>query len=403
MNKKFLKGCAAGAGILLVIQLLTFAIVSVATGGIGVYTGAKYSAMGSSTSSTMSKMNQLKYYIDEYFMEDVTEEQIADGIYKGMLEGLNDPYSCYYTKDEYASLMEDSSGVYCGIGATVTQDTQTGVIYIVSPFEGGAAKEAGIVSGDIVEKVDGKDVTGKDLNEVVSMMKGKEGTKVKVEFYISKTKKHKTFELERRQIEVPTVEYKMDGKIGYIAISAFDAPTDEQFIEAVKKLEEKGMEGLIIDLRNNGGGMLESVVNMLDYMLPKGSTIVSTKDKNGKGDVYTAKTETTFDLPLAVLINGNTASASEVFSGAIKDYEMGELVGTTSFGKGIVQSVIPLKDGTAIKITTSKYYTPSGKNIHGTGINPDVKVELDTEGKSDNQYKEAMRLVKAQVKKAKEK
>ena len=195
----------------------------------------------------------------------------------------------------------------------------------------------------------------------------------------------------------------MDGKIGYIAISAFDAPTDEQFIEAVKKLEEKGMEGLIIDLRNNGGGMLESVVNMLDYMLPKGSTIVSTKDKNGKGDVYTAKTETTFDLPLAVLINGNTASASEVFSGAIKDYEMGELVGTTSFGKGIVQSVIPLKDGTAIKITTSKYYTPSGKNIHGTGIDPDVKVELDTEGKSDNQYKEAMRLVKAQVKKAKEK
>ena len=149
--------------------------------------------------------------------------------------------------------------------------------------------------------------------------------------------------------------------------------------------------------------MLESVVNMLDYMLPKGSTIVSTKDKNGKGETYTAKSESSFKLPLTVLINGNTASASEVFSGAIKDYEMGQLVGTTSFGKGIVQSVIPLKDGTAIKITTSKYYTPAGKNIHGTGIDPDVKVELDTDGKSDNQYKEAMRLVKAQVKKAKEK
>lgn len=403
MNRKFLKGCIAGAGIVLAIQLVLFTVFSFATGGIGVYTGAKYSALGKSTSSTMSKMNQLKYYIDKYFMEDVKEDQISEGIYKGMFEGLQDPYSCYYTKEEYASLLEDSNGVYCGIGATVAQDPQTGVIYIVTSLKGGAAKEAGIKTGDIIEKVAGKEVTEKDLSEVVSMMKGKEGTKVKVQFYLSKTKEHKTFQLERKQIEVPTVEYKMDGKIGYIAISTFDAPTDEQFIQAIKNLEKKGMEGLIIDLRNNGGGMLESVVNMLDYMLPKGSTIVSTKDKNGKGETYTAKSESSFKLPLTVLINGNTASASEVFSGAIKDYEMGQLVGTTSFGKGIVQSVIPLKDGTAIKITTSKYYTPAGKNIHGTGIDPDVKVELDTDGKSDNQYKEAMRLVKAQVKKAKEK
>ena len=331
-------------------------------------------------------------------MEEVDTEKLADGIYKGLLSGLNDPYSSYYTEEEYKELLEDSSGTYCGIGAVVMQNPETGVIYIVQSFEGGSAYEEGITTGDMIYKVDGEEVTGEDLSEVVSKTKGKEGTTIEVEFYIAAEEKYRTVTLERRQIEVPTVEYEMkEDKIGYIAVSAFDEPTDEQFIAAIEDLEAEGIEGLIVDLRNNGGGMLETVVNMLDYMLPEGSTIVSTKDKNGKGDTYTAQSKHEFNLPLVILVNENTASASEVFSGAIKDYQMGSLVGITTFGKGIVQSLMELPDGTALKLTTSKYYTPDGKNIHKTGIEPDVTVEMEISAKKDVQYIEGMRLLKQKI------
>lgn len=398
MDKKFLKGIITGAVAVLFLQGIFLMMANVFAGGIGVYSGANNSVLGSNAGKTLSKMNALRSYIDEYYMEEVGEEELADGIYKGMLESLNDPYSCYYTEEEYNSLMEDSSGMYCGIGASVTQDIDTGVISIVTPFQGGAAADAGIQSGDIVSKVDGEDVTGMDLDDVVAMMKGEEGTTVEVEFYLSKKEEYKTFTLERKEVEVPTVAYEMkEDNIGYIAVSAFDEPTDEQFISAVKDLEEQGMKSMIVDLRNNGGGMLTSVVNMLDYLLPKGSEIVSTKDKYGKGETYKATSEHAFELPIVVLINGNTASASEVFSGAIQDYELGTLVGTTSFGKGIVQSVIPLNDGTAIKLTTSYYYTPKGRNIHGTGIEPDVEVTLDAKDTKDTQYNQAVKILKHEM------
>jgi len=399
MDKKFLKGILTGVVAVLFLQGVFLITANVLADGIGVYSGANNSVLGSNAGKTLSKMNALRSYIDEYYMEDVGEEELADGIYKGMLESLGDPYSCYYTEDEYNSLMETSSGTYCGIGASVTQDVDTGIISIVTPFEGGAAADAGIESGDIVSKVDGKDVSGMNLDDVVAMMKGKEGTTVEVEFYLTEKEEYKTFTLERKEVEVPTVAYEMeDDNIGYIAVSAFDEPTDEQFISAVNDLEKQGMEALIVDLRNNGGGMLTSVVNMLDYLLPKGSEIVSTKDKYGKGETYKATSEHAFELPMIVLINGNTASASEVFSGAIQDYGLGTLVGTTSFGKGIVQSVIPLNDGTAIKLTTSYYYTPKGRNIHGTGIEPDVEVTLDSKDTTDTQYKQAVRILEREIK-----
>lgn len=399
MDKKFLKGILTGVIAVLFLQGIFLVTANVLADGIGVYSGANNSVLGSNAGKTLSKMNALRSYIDEYYMEDVGEEELANGIYKGMLESLDDPYSCYYTEDEYNSLMESSSGTYCGIGASVTQDAETGIISIVTPFKGGAAADAGIESGDVVSKVDGKDVSGMNLDDVVAMMKGKEGTTVEVEFYLIEKEEYKTFTLERKEVEVPTVAYEMkNDNIGYIAVSAFDEPTDEQFISAAEDLENQGMEALIVDLRNNGGGMLTSVVNMLDYLLPKGSEIVSTKDKYGKGETYKATSEHVFDLPMVVLINGNTASASEVFSGAIQDYGLGALIGTTSFGKGIVQSVIPLNDGTAIKLTTSYYYTPKGRNIHGTGIEPDVEVTLDAKDTTDTQYNQAVRILEREMK-----
>lgn len=398
MDKKFWQGMLSGVLGTLLIFLLVLGVGNIAFGGVTVVTGANTQALGENTSSVLSKMNLLKEYMEQYFMEDVDTDKLVDGVYKGMFESLEDPYSCYYTKEEYDELMEESSGKYCGIGATITQDPETGMVYIVNSFEGGAAYEAGIETGDIIYKVNGKDMTGKELSEVVNCTKGEEGTTVKIKFYLSKKKKYKTFTMERRQIEVPTVEYEMkENQIGYVAVTAFDEPTDEQFISALKDLQEQGMKGLVVDLRNNGGGMLDTVVNMLDYMLPKGKVIVSTKDKNGKGEVYKAKSANEFTMPLVVLINGNTASASEVFSGAIQDYNLGTLLGTTSFGKGIVQSVIPLKDGTAIKLTTAKYYTPKDRNIHKKGIKPDIEVELDTESGKDNQLDEALHIVKQKI------
>ncbi len=359
-----------------------------------------------SQSEIDNKIKVLEKYIDQYFLEKVDKKAYADGIYKGLFKSLEDPYSTYYTAEEYAALQEATSGTYCGIGATVSQDSETGIITIVKPFVDGPAYKAGILPGDILYKVAGEEVTGEDISEVVTKMKGEKGTKVEIQVVRDKEVNPIKFKIKRDNIEVPTIAYEMlDNKIGYIAISEFDEVTSEQFRKAVNDLEEQGEKALVIDLRNNGGGRLEAVVDMLDRMLPKGM-IVSTKDKNGKGDEYKSSDKEQFNKPLAVLINGNSASASEIFAGAIQDYKLGTLVGTTSFGKGIVQSIIPLSDGTAIKLTTSKYYTPKGRNIHGTGIEPDVKIELDEaqkqkvviEHKDDNQLQKAIEVVKKKTK-----
>lgn len=399
MDRKFIKGMVTGVVFTWIIIASGVGFSYILFDGIGLVTNTKHSVLGEQTIGVMNKMNTLKQYVDAEYLGDFEQERMIEGLYKGMIASLGDPYSCYYTKEEYEQLLEDSSGVYCGIGATVTQDT-TGTIYVVSTFEGGAAWEAGITTGDIISKVAGEEVTGQDLSTVVSKMKGVAGTTVEVEIYVAKEKKFKTYTLERKEIEVPTVEFEMrDNNIGYIVVSSFDKPTDEQFVEAVETLKERGMEGLVIDLRNNGGGMLDSVVNMLDYMVPEGKMLVYTRDKNGEGEQFKSRSKSSFTLPLAVLINENTASASEVFAGAMQDYQMGTIVGTTSFGKGIVQSLRPLYDGTALKYTTSKYYTPNGKNIHGTGIVPDIEIQLDSNGTKDNQFIEASRLLKQQIRK----
>ena len=339
-----------------------------------------------------TKMQELQSYIDRFYLFDYDEENVESGIYKGMMAGLGDVYTNYYTPEEYASFMESSNGSYSGIGAMLSQDYNTGIITVVKVFEGSPAAEAGVKPDDILYKVKGEEVTGMDLNLVVSDLKGEEGTDVEASFMRGTDVLDLT--LTRRSIEVPTVEYRLiTDKIGYISISEFDDVTDDQFIAALDDLNSQGMENLIIDLRDNGGGLVDVTCDILDQLLPEG-LIVYTEDKDGNREEETSDAEHYFPGKMAVLVNGNSASASEIFAGAIKDYGVGTLIGTQTFGKGIVQSLFPLSDGSAIKVTVSRYYTPAGNNIHEVGITPDIILEKDTESEEDNQLQKAIDVLK---------
>ncbi len=359
----------------------------------------------------VKKLEVMDELIDQVYLEDVKGVDFADGIYKGFMASLGDPYSTYYTAEEYKALQESSSGIYYGIGASVSQDAKTGIITIVKPFVTGPAYKAGIKPGDIISKVNGEEVTGMDLSAVVSKMKGKSGTQVKITIVREGESKPLEFAVTRKKIEVPTIEYQMlSGKIGYIIITEFDEITVTQFDVAVDDLEAQKMKALIVDVRNNPGGRLDSVVSILDRILPP-KLLVYTEDKYNRREEQLAKDKTQVTVPMAVLINGNSASASEIFAGTLQDYKTATIVGTQSFGKGIVQTVIPYADengydGTAVKLTISKYYTPNGRNIHGTGIKPDVEVELDEAMQKevvipiekDNQLQKALSLLKKKIK-----
>lgn len=352
------------------------------------------------------KINTIKNLVNQAFLYDVTEKDYQEYMLKGLMEALDDPYSCYYTKEEYASVMESTNGVYCGIGAVVSQNRNTGVITVVKPYVDGPAYTAGILPGDIIYKVNNEEVTGIDLTTVVTNMKGEKGTDVTISVYRENETEPRDYVVTRDEIEIQTVEYEMlADNIGYIAISQFDKVTVEQYRSAISDLIDQGMVGLIIDLRDNGGGLYTSAVSMLDRLINDG-LLVYTETKSGERDEEYATKKESFKLPLAVLVNGNSASASEIFAGAVQDHGIGTIVGTQSFGKGIVQSLIPLTDGSAVKITISNYYTPSGRSIHGVGITPDVVVDLDDALKSqvvikheeDNQLQKAIEVIKEKCK-----
>lgn len=349
----------------------------------------------------VSKMELLMQLIDQYYMYDISVDDMRTGAYKGLLEGLGDPYTCFYTKEEFDALMESTTGTYYGIGAVVQQNLKTMYITIVKPYVDGPAYNAGMLPGDIIYMVDDVDVTGMDINNVVAMMKGPEGTKVKVTVVRDGVADPVDLYITRAKIEIETIEYEMlENDIGYILISGFEEPTPKQFKEAINDLQKQGMKGLVLDLRDNGGGLLDAVVEMLDYILPKGM-IVYTEDKYGNREEYKGTDKDVLELPMTVLINGNSASAAEIFAAAMQDYKAATLIGTTSFGKGIVQTILPLTDGTAVKITISRYFTPNGVCIHGEGVTPDIEVELNEELRQmvvipkdqDNQLEIAVNLV----------
>lgn len=354
------------------------------------------------------KEEEIYNTIDEYYLNGIDNDKMKDGIYKGMVDSLGDPYTVYYNSEEYKQFTSSSSGTYSGIGVAVSQNVTTGAITIVKTFKKGSGEKEGMKPGDVIYKVEGKKIEGLELSKVVSMIKGEEGTFVKVT--VLRDGKEIEFNLERKKLEVDTVNYRMEDrsgkKIGYISVSEFDEVTASQFKSAISELSKEGMEGLVIDLRDNPGGLLDVTCEMLDRMIKKG-LLVYTVDKYGKRVDEDATDSDSFDKPVAILVNGNSASASEVFSGAMKDYKAATLVGTKTFGKGIVQSIVPFGDGTAMKVTVSKYYTPNGVNIHGTGIEPDVVVELSKDAtkngkydrKYDNQLDKALDVVVDKLKK----
>ena len=306
--------------------------------------------------------------------------------------------------DEYKDLQTSTNGNYYGIGAALSQNAKTMEVTVVKVYEGTPAEEAGLKNGDEILSVDKYEATSMELSNLVKKIRGKEGTKVHLKVYRSQTGENLEFDVERKNVDIPSVDSKMlsDG-IGYIQISEFQSNTAKQFKKALAALEKEDMKGLIVDVRSNPGGLVTSVVDILDQILPEG-TVVYTEDKYGKKETYTSDASC-IHYPMAVLVNGDSASASEIFAGAIKDYDYGTLIGTKTFGKGIVQTVFPLENGDAIKITTAKYYTPKGHYIHGKGIQPDIKLEYKYSGpedesydmKYDNQLQKAISVVKEKI------
>lgn len=404
-RRGFGAGLLCGIGIMLVLTV-------VLTSSLGIYQYMRrkqqlqYTAETIVDATMQQKMLTIEQIIDFYYYKDDVEAQdLKDGIYRGMLDSLGDPYSTYYSVEELKSLMEQTEGVYYGIGAYVALDTVSGLPKIASAIPGTPAEAADLRPDDIIYKVDGQEVYGMDLTAVTGLIKGEEGTTVNLTIIREGESDYLSIDVVRRKVETPTIEFEMfeDG-MAYIQIVEFNDTTVPQFADALATAKGSDMQGLIIDLRANPGGNLNAVVEIAQMLLPEG-LIVYTEDKYGNRDEYKCDGQKEFDYPLVVLIDGNSASASEILAGSIQDYEKGTLVGTTTFGKGIVQQVITLGDKSAVKITVSSYYTPKGRNIHGVGIEPDLVCEFDgnayyNEG-YDNQLEYAKEVLAEKIEKVK--
>lgn len=392
---------AVSAFMAVILLILSVAAVCIAKGYIHIgVNGDVYIQSDAVTDSdgigseVEGKLNAIDSVLESFYFGDVDDETAKDNIYKAYLSSYGDKYTMYYTADEYKALKESTNGKFYGIGA-VCQLSGEGGVLLVDVYDNGAGYQAGLRSGDRVVNVDGRDITDMELSSAVALIKGDKGTSVTLE--VIRGTERLTFSAVRDAVEAKTVSYTLlDNNIGYLSISQFEEVTTKQFKAAVEDLQSQGMKGLVIDIRNNPGGLLDTVVGMLKYMLPDG-LIVYTEDKQGNRKEYKGQDNDEFNLPLAVIVNGNSASASEIFAGAIQDYGKGTIIGTQTYDKGIVQTVKPLTDGSAIKFTIAKYFTPKGQDIHGKGVTPDMVVEYDTDADVDTQLDAAIKNVEAQI------
>lgn len=351
------------------------------------------------------KLNLIDQTLKDFYFDDIDDSKVLDNIYKAYVNAYGDKYTVYYTADEYAKIQESSNGAYYGIGVVVRKNDD-GTILVVEPYDGAPGKEAGMRKNDVIVTVNGESVADQDLNSVVAKIKGDEGTTVNIGIRRDGSDDITELTVTRRKVEIKTVAYEMlDDSVGLITISEFDKVTAQQFKEAYAQLETLGMKGLVIDIRSNPGGLLNVVVDMLDEILPDG-LIVYTEDKYGNRQEYNGSNPDVIDVPLAVLVNGESASASEIFAGAVQDYGAGTIIGTQTFGKGIVQTIRRMSDGSAIKYTMAKYFTPKGQDIHGHGVTPDIVEELSDEfnnlteydASKDNQLQKAIEVIKGDIK-----
>ena len=323
------------------------------------------------------KIKYLENMIDEEYLGEISTDKLEEGVYAGLIYGLGDVYSRYYTKDEYEQESVTTEGSYVGIGVAMQKYTAGGV-QIVECYKGSTAEEAGVKVDDVITAINGEDITDTELQDVVSMIKDNEDKDVVLTVQ-RKGEDTQEITVKVSNVELPSVFGEMlDENTGYIQITEFKGVTVEQYEEVFADLKEQGMERLVVDLRDNPGGLLNVVCDILRDILPEG-LIVYTEDKNGNRSEETCDGKNPLDMPLAVLVNGNSASASEIFAGAVKDYGIGTIVGTTTYGKGVVQTIRQLSDGSAVKLTIANYYTPKGNSINKTGIRPDVEVELSPE------------------------
>lgn len=322
---------------------------------------------------SLEKLTELKSYINKTYVEKVDDKALTEGAIKGMFEALNDPYSVYFNKKEYTSFNEDMTGKFGGIGVIVTKK-EDGLVTVVAPIEDTPGARAGLRTNDKIVKVDGKDITAIPLDEAVSKMKGNPGTKVHISVMREGEKELIELDITRELIKIKTVKEKMlDGNIGYVKMTMFDVDTYKDFQTAVQKLQSQDMKGMILDLRQNPGGYMNQAIEIADLLMDKG-LVVYTMDRSGKREDFTSK-DGKIDVPFVVLVDGGSASASEILSGAIKDRKIAMLIGEKTFGKGVVQTVESLKDGSGFKVTTQKYYTPNGISINKIGIVPDIEVK----------------------------
>ncbi len=385
---KFAKGVAAGVlSTVCIFLVMGTAGIHWLQDNLNLGAGSGRSVSSSIVSSSVrAKINELTAMIQNEYYEDVDVQELTEGLYKGLFDNLGDPYSAYYTEEEYQEMIISASARYYGIGAVLQQDKSTMQVQIIKVYDGTPAQKAGLKAGDRLVRVEDIDASSMELSKLVTHIRGEEDSKVHLVVSREGEAEYLEYDVRRAKVDVPTVEGRMlEDDIGYIMITEFGEATAEDFEQEAEDLKAQGMRKLIVDLRDNPGGMFDSVTEILDYILPEG-LIVYTEDKEGNRQEVTSDAERYMDLPMAVLINSNSASCSEIFAGAVRDYDYGTLIGTTTFGKGVVQTVRPLADKSAVKLTTARYFTPKGENIHGTGIQPDIEMEYHYSGSEDKEY-----------------
>ncbi len=387
--------------LVILVAFITFLLTSIGMYQYFLNKNMPISSLVGDNSDIQETLSRYKNILNKYYLGDVDEEKLKEGAIKGYIEALGDPYTEYISKEDMKDYLEDTMGNFIGIGIYMVENTKEDKIQVLAPIKNSPAEKAGILPGDFIISVDGVEYKGSEMSVASSKIKGKEESSVTIE--ILRGTETKTFEIEREKIIVNPVEGKiLENNIGYIVFSSFDENTAEDFKNQFEELKSQGIKSLIIDLRNNGGGIVQEALKIADYFVEKGEVLLYEIDKNNNEEVKKAKEDKIIDMPVIILTNENSASSSEILAGCLKDLGKAKIVGTKTFGKGIIQNILTLPDGSGLKVTTEKYLTPKKAEINEKGIEPDEVVELpDTvksvlsvEEKDDTQLKKAIEMLK---------